>query len=144
MENQKEKVTILPNGCEMISFKSSDRFREQFMKSEDYYGNVFLKFSASWCNPCKTLQKNLEAIDLNRWNIKLIHVDIEKCPMVADDFEVSSIPVFILFQNGEQVYRQRGLNNVNLTQLFDKYFGQPEPENMFFDSTPNMFLNMDM
>lgn len=52
-----------------------------------------LKFSATWCAPCKALSKTLEGKDLG----VLIHpVDIDMDPELTAKYGVRSVPTMVL------------------------------------------------
>lgn len=52
-----------------------------------------LRFTASWCQPCKALAKNLEEAKLD---IPIEVVDIDVFEDVAIDYAIRSVPTLIL------------------------------------------------
>lgn len=66
--------------------------------------NTLLKFSASWCTPCKVLSKTLETTDLS--SLKFIEIDVDKQPELAKSHNVRSVPTLILI-NGETFRNDR-------------------------------------
>lgn len=52
-----------------------------------------LRFTASWCQPCKALAKNLEEAKLD---IPIEVVDIDVFEEVAIDYAIRSVPTLIL------------------------------------------------
>lgn len=52
-----------------------------------------LRFTASWCQPCKALAKNLEEANLD---IPIEVVDIDVFEEVAIDYAIRSVPTLIL------------------------------------------------
>lgn len=71
---------------------------------------VCAKFSAEWCSPCKVLGKTLEKVEPNYPNVNFIHIDVEDSPELAQEFQITNIPVMIFTKgNGEIVNRKTGL-----------------------------------
>ena len=68
------------------------------------------KFSATWCSPCKRLQRNLSEIDLLSFSVTLIEhdVDLMERPELAR-LGVRSVPTLILMdESGVELGRQTG------------------------------------
>ncbi|MFT6443581.1 MAG: thioredoxin 1 [Crocinitomicaceae bacterium] len=79
---------------------------------------LLVDFYAIWCSPCKVLSPILKEVKTELGNqLKVIKVDIDKNPQVASHYDVSGVPTIILFQKGEQLWRQSGL--VPKNQLID-------------------------
>ena len=67
-------------------------------------------FSATWCPPCKQLQRNLSEIDLLSFSVTLIEhdVDLMECLELAR-LGVRSVPTFILMdESGVELSRLSG------------------------------------
>lgn len=68
------------------------------------------KLSASWCSPCKQLQRNLSEIDMLSFSVTLIEhdVDLMERPELAR-LGVRSIPTLILMdESGNELGRKTG------------------------------------
>lgn len=52
-----------------------------------------LRFTASWCQPCKTMAKNLKGADLGI-DIEVIDIDVQ--PELAIQYGIRSVPTLIL------------------------------------------------
>jgi thioredoxin 1 len=65
-----------------------------------------LYFTADWCNPCQRTKPFAEELISEGANIKFIDADSE-VDMVKN-FNVLSIPTFILIENGEEIARTNG------------------------------------
>lgn len=56
---------------------------------------------AEWCGPCKMLAPVLEDIALKyNTNVKIIKVDVDKEPEIAEKYNVRSVPTVLFFYNG--------------------------------------------
>ena len=70
---------------------------------------VLVDFWAEWCGPCKMIAPALEEIseELNG-RVTIAKMDIMDNPEVAGRMGVQSIPLMILFKNGEPVAQKLG------------------------------------
>jgi thioredoxin 1 len=74
-----------------------------------------LKFSASWCGPCKMLSRNLE--DINTI-IPIENIDIDEHQDTAIEYGVRGVPTMIMLdENNAEVKRMVGMQS--LKQLED-------------------------
>ena len=72
---------------------------------------LLVKISASWCIPCKKLQKEIEKllVEVNgdqEQKLIVLEIDIEKIPALVQktgttDFKVKSIPALFVFHHGK-------------------------------------------
>ena len=77
--------------------------------------NVFY-FTADWCGPCKKVRPVIEDMIREGFHIQIIDVDIEK--ELVKNFEITSVPTFILFENEKQLNRISGAQTKNSLELF--------------------------
>lgn len=60
---------------------------------------IVLDCYADWCKPCKTLTPILEEKAKNAKDWKLVKVNIDKFPQIAQMLKVKSVPtVYLLFE----------------------------------------------
>lgn len=70
---------------------------------------VLSDFWADWCQPCHMMSPVLQALARDwKGRIKIIKVDTEKKPHLANRFGISGIPTLILFKGGKEVHRVSG------------------------------------
>jgi thioredoxin-like negative regulator of GroEL len=72
-----------------------------------------IRFTASWCGPCKSLAKNLEVADVQ---IPIEVVDIDVQSDTATDFGIRSVPTLVLMDGNTEVKRLVGSKTVNELQ----------------------------
>lgn len=71
---------------------------------------VLVDFRADWCGPCQTMDPVIEEVlEELGGKIKLLKLDIDKHPQMAQQFGVRSIPHFILFKKGKILWRKGGI-----------------------------------
>ena len=83
---------------------------------------TLVDFFATWCGPCKAMQPVLDQLKTDLGDaIRIIKIDIDKNQDVAEKFKVKGVPTFVLFKNGEILWRQSG--GMSLQTLKDKVKG---------------------
>lgn len=58
-------------------------------------------FSATWCGPCKSLDRQALTEIARDLNIELVHCDVDKGKSVATACGIRSVPTFMAFIDGE-------------------------------------------
>ncbi|MDE6029764.1 MAG: thioredoxin [Clostridiales bacterium] len=75
-------------------------------------GKTLVDFWASWCGPCR-MQAPIVEVLAKTTDIKVVKVDVDKCDDLAMDFQVSSIPTLVLFDDGVVVEKFIGLTSLD-------------------------------
>ncbi|MFF7714356.1 thioredoxin [Streptomyces sp. NPDC007988] len=70
---------------------------------------VLVDLWATWCGPCRTVGPALEQVARElACRIKLVKVDVDQAPRIAQKFQVQAVPTLILMDRGEVIARQAG------------------------------------
>lgn len=68
-----------------------------------------LRFTASWCGPCKMLARNLEDVNTN---LPIEVVDIDVLPEVAIEYGVRGVPTLVMLDENTEVKRMVGMQSL--------------------------------
>lgn len=74
-----------------------------------------IKYSATWCVPCKDLSKTLATINLEANGITFTELDADKDTLRFREQDIRTIPTLILLEDGVELRRLSG--NKTLDQL---------------------------
>jgi thioredoxin 2 len=70
---------------------------------------VLVDFWAAWCGPCRMVSPALEQLATEKaGQLKLVKVDIERAPKLAQRFSVQAVPTLMVLHRGEVIARQPG------------------------------------
>ena len=71
---------------------------------------TLVDFYATWSGPCQTMHPILDEIkSKEKDKIRILKIDVDKNPAIAEKFKIKGVPTFILFKSGEVVWRKSGL-----------------------------------
>jgi thioredoxin 1 len=76
----------------------TDDFDQQVLQSDQ---QVLVDFWAEWCGPCHAIAPVLDQIADERSDLKVVKLNIDEEPAIAQRYGVMSIPTLILFKDGE-------------------------------------------
>jgi thioredoxin 1 len=97
------KVLLVNSLCEL----------EQILKDHKH---VILKFSASWCHPCRLIKNDIEKISCERSDFVIVEANLKDQAEVEEifaKFKIKSMPYFIVFSCGQELGRIKLFNNKN-------------------------------
>ena len=61
-----------------------------------------LKFSATWCGPCRVLAQTLKDVE------GITNIDIDKDSETPRKYGIRSVPTMVFLKDGKEVHRQSG------------------------------------
>ncbi len=70
---------------------------------------LIIKAFASWCGHCKVMKPLFEQLEQELGSAyTFAEFDIDQSPELAEQFNISSIPVFLVIKNGKETGRELG------------------------------------
>jgi thioredoxin 1 len=77
-------------------------------------GVVLVKFGATWCGPCKMMDRILVSV-ANKYesdaNVMIMSVDIDQNQEMAKEYNVTAVPTMLFFKNATQFERFEGIKS---------------------------------
>lgn len=87
---------------------TDDDFRSKVLEAD---GRVLVDFYADWCGPCRMLGPVLEELAREEPAARIVKVNVDHSPGVANHYRIQSIPALMVFENGRVVHQHVGLAN---------------------------------
>lgn len=76
---------------------------------------VMIQYGTSWCGNCRLMKPKFKRLSSENEDIKFIYVDAEKLPGTREFADVSNLPTFAGFVNGELIKQSQG-NKIEVIQ----------------------------
>ena len=70
---------------------------------------TLVDFYATWCGPCKMMHPVLDQLKNEMSEtVRILKIDVDKNPDLAEKFKVRGVPTLILFKDGKLLWRESG------------------------------------
>ena len=85
---------------------TNENFEKEVLQADK---TVLADFYADWCGPCKMLSPVLHEIaEENADTVKVVKINVDEQPQLAGRFQVSSIPLLLVFRDGKLITKAVG------------------------------------
>src|SRR6056297_1746571 len=75
--------------------------KDNLQEVVDSEGTVIVQYSAGWCGNCRIMKPKFKKLAAENESSTFVMVDAEKFPESRKLADVSNLPTFALFENGE-------------------------------------------
>ena len=96
-----------------------ESFEQDVLKRE---GPVFVRFTATWCGPCRVLGPLFEKTAKEYEDrATFVNVDVDSCSLLCSKYGVRSVPVVLAFRDGTDGNQITGaVSSEQLTQFVEE------------------------
>ena len=78
---------------------------------------VLVDFTAEWCGPCKMMKPILDELHKMMGDgLRILKIDVDRNPAAASSLNVSGVPTLMLYQKGQLLWRQSGVQSAKQLQ----------------------------
>ena len=101
---------------EKIVTVTNDNFDDEVLKAAT---PILVDFWAAWCGPCRMIAPVLDELaEEMDGKVRFAKLNVDENQQIAYQFQVSSIPTFILFKDGKMADRMMGAMPKSAFQSF--------------------------
>ncbi|KAL3642279.1 hypothetical protein CASFOL_013094 [Castilleja foliolosa] len=109
-----EKFASMLSDGEVINIKSADEMASKLMAASKTSRLVVIYFTAPWCGACRKVGQLYTRMAKENQKVVFLKVDIEEAMQVGLEWNVSCLPSFYLWKDGETVDKVVDIDLVSL------------------------------
>ncbi|MCB7302870.1 thioredoxin [Bariatricus massiliensis] len=95
---------------------TKENFQKEVLESDK---PVLVDFWAEWCGPCQMVLPIIEEIADDESEVKVCKVNVDEQMELARQYQVMSIPTFLVFKDGKVIKREMGAKSkVEIMSMF--------------------------
>lgn len=83
-----------------VAHLDKNNFESEVLKTK---GVVLVDFYATWCGPCKMTGPIIDTLAEEMKNVKFVKIDVDQNQELASQYQVFSIPTFLVVKDGQVV-----------------------------------------
>lgn len=118
-----EQTTAAQEGLNLTTPVDESNFESEVIDSKV---PVLVDFYSDTCGPCKKMEPVLaEVATDNQGTLKVARIDVLRAPHLAQKYQIASIPVFMVFNEGKCETSQTGaMPKSQLVAMFKPYVSE--------------------
>jgi len=89
----------------MAEIIDESTFEEKVLKSDK---PVMVDFYANWCGPCNEMIPVVDDFEMKHKDVAVYKVNVDKNIKLAEEYNILSVPTFMIFKNGREENRFMG------------------------------------
>lgn len=86
-----------------MEYSTTSEFHETIAAKD-----TIVALGATWCGPCAALIPELVALDATYPDLRVIRIDVEASPELAQKYNVRAVPTILYFKDGALAGTTRG------------------------------------
>jgi thioredoxin 1 len=86
----------------MVTHLKKENFQKEVIEEK---GLVFVDFYADWCGPCQMTAPIINELAEEVKEVKFVKVNVDENPDLASQYQIFSIPTFIIFKDGQPIHQ---------------------------------------
>lgn len=118
-------IVMMTGSNSTIPYVTEKNFEQEVLTAEL---PVLIEFSATWCAPCKQVEPELQALRMDlEGKAKVVKIDVDKSPLLAQEFQVRSVPTFAVVARGRVVASQAGaIRRAQMQKMIEPFLPRSE------------------
>jgi thioredoxin 1 len=114
---------VVVQSSQAVASTSATYTEQTFSKLLQANKLVLVDFHAVWCAPCKAMNPIIDKVSTDfKGKAKVEKVDVENNKVITAAYQVQTVPGFVLFKDGKEVWSHTGIISYDdLAVVIKKY-----------------------